>query len=104
VAGSVTGLGDTTLWVLSRHDVGGSFYLVVVAAGPSPVLTFDGSCSVTESGVGNSSDRGSDIVYYAVQANTDCTKILSALHNYDSVPEVPKGCTILQGQRSVQIK
>lgn len=104
VVGGVTGLGGNTLWILSRHNVGGSFYLVAGAAGLSPILTKDGPWSVTDESVGNPSDRGSDIVYYAVQANADCAKTLSAMHNYDSFQEVPKGCTILQGQRSVRVK
>lgn len=104
VAGSVTGLGGNTLWILSRHDVGGSFYPVPGAAGLLPVLTKDGPWSVTDVSVGDPSDRGGNIVYYAVQANADCTRTLSALHNYDSLPDLPKGCTILQGQRSVRVR
>ncbi len=104
MSGSVTGLGGDTLWILSRHDVGGSFYLVPGAAGLSPVRTKDGPWSVTDESVGNPSDRGGNVVYYAVQANADCAKNLSAMHNYDSFPDLPKGCTILQGQRSVRVK
>lgn len=104
VSGSVTGLDDNTLWILSRHDVGGSFYLVSGAAGLSPVRTKDGPWSVTDESVGNPSDRGGNVVYYAVQANADCTRALSAMHNYDSLQEPPRGCTILQGLRSVRIK
>lgn len=103
VVGSVTGLDGNTLWILSRHDVGGSYY-PVGAAGPAPVATKDGPWKVTDEGVGDPSDRGSNVVYYPVQANAECVKILSAMHNYDSLPNVPQGCTILPSLRSVRIK
>jgi hypothetical protein len=64
----------------------------------------DGPWSVTDEGVGDPSDKGSAIVYYAVQANADCSRILSSEQNYDSFRELPKGCTILQSQKQVQIK
>ncbi|MGH3773148.1 MAG: hypothetical protein ACRDRW_17435 [Pseudonocardiaceae bacterium] len=106
VAGSVTGLGGDTLWILSMHDVGGSFYLVPGVAGLSPVAPQDGPWGVTDEGVGNPTDRGGTVVYYAVQANADCTKTLSSMRSDDSFHEheLPKGCTILQGLRSVRVK
>lgn len=104
VSGTVTGLGSNTLWILSKHEIGGSFYLVLGEAGVSPVIIKDGPWSVTDEGVGNPSDKGSAIVYYAVQANAECSRTLSAKQNYDSFHELPTGCTILQGQREVHIK
>lgn len=98
VLGNVTGLGgDHTFWILSRHDVGGSFYLV------PPTVTKDGPWSVTDENVGDSLDKGSNFVYYAVQANAECTKTLSSMGAYDSFKEIPNGCTI-QGQRYVRIR
>jgi hypothetical protein len=104
VAGSVTGLGGNTLWILSRHDVGRSFYVVPGTAGIAPIITKDGPWSVTDEVVGDPSDKGSNVVYYAVQADADCTKTLSAMHHYDSFREMPKGCAILPGLRGVRVK
>ena len=104
VSGTVTGLGSNTLWILSKHEIGGSFYFVLGEAGVSPVITKDGPWSATDEGVGDPSDKGSAIVYYAVQANAECSRTLSSKQNYDSFHELPTGCTILQGQREVQIK
>ena len=77
VSGTVTGLGGNTLWILSRHDVGKSFYLVLGEEGVSPVITKDGPWSVTDEGMGDPPPiRGSAIVYHAVQANANCSRIL----------------------------
>lgn len=103
LVGSVTGLDGNTLWILSRHEDGGSYY-PVGAAGPAPVATKDGPWTVTDEGVGDPSDRGSNVVYYPVQANAECAKTLSNIHNYDSLSSPPQGCTILPSLRSVQIK
>ena len=103
VAGSVTGLGGNTLWILSMHDIGGSFYLVG-ATGPSPAATKDGPWNITDVGVGDPSDHGGDVFYYPVQANADCTKTLSAMNNYASFPKPPQGCTTLPPLRTVRIK
>lgn len=97
VSGSVTGLGSDTLWILSRHDVGGSFYLV------PPTITQDGPWSVTDENVGDPLDKGSNFVYYAVQANAECTKALSSMDIYDSFREIPKGCTA-RDQRHVRVR
>ncbi|MGH3856758.1 MAG: hypothetical protein ACRDR6_25390 [Pseudonocardiaceae bacterium] len=104
VVGSVTGLGGNTLWILSKHEVGGSYYLPAGAAGPSPVATKDRPWTVTDEGVGDASDRGGNVVYYPVQANAECAKTLSAMHHYDSLPKLPQACTILPSLRSVRIK
>ncbi len=97
VSGSVTGLGSDTLWILSRHDVGGSFYLV------PPTIVKDGPWSVIDGNVGDSLDKGSNFVYYAVQANAECAKSLSSMDIYDSFKEIPKGCTT-RGQRNVRVR
>jgi hypothetical protein len=96
LSGSVTGLGDDDLWIISRHEVGGSFYLI------PPAITKDGPWDVLDQRVGDPSDKGSYFVYYAVRANADCTKSLSSVRN--SFRDLPQGCTVVQGQLSVRIK
>ena len=97
VSGSVTGLGSDTLWILSMHEVGGSFYLV------PPAITKDGPWSVTDEDVGNPLDKGSNFVYYAVQANAECTNTLSSMNIYDSFKELPEGCDS-RDQRYVRVR
>jgi hypothetical protein len=105
VTGTVTGLGSNTLWILSWHEDGGSFFLIPGAAGVSAVTTKDGPWSTTDQNVGNSSDKGRTIAYTAVGANSECNKTLSAMRDDDSFREPPKGCIILPGgQRSVRVK
>ena len=102
VSGTVRGLGGNTLWILSWHEDGGSFYQISGVEGISPVTTKDGPWSVTDENVGNRSDKGRAIVYFAVQANVECTKLLSSKH--DPFREMPKGCITLPDQRGVKVK
>ncbi len=95
LSGSVTRLGSDTLWIISRHEVGGSFFLT------TPLIEKDGPWSVLDRRAGDSSDKGSNFIYYAVQANADCAKSLSSIRN--SFKNLPRGC-IVQGQRSVRVK
>lgn len=106
VSGTVTGLGATTLWILSWHQDGGSFFPISGAGGISPVATKDGPWSITDEHVGDATDKGQAIVYTAVQADAECTKTLSAMHDYGSFrdSDLPKGCTPLPSRRGVQIK
>jgi hypothetical protein len=93
LSGTVTGLGTDTLWILSWHSSGGSFYMVPAADGSiSPAATKDGPLAVTDQNVGDLGDRGKEIIYYAVQANLDCTHTLSLKNTYDSFRGLPEGC------------
>ncbi|MGH3822538.1 MAG: hypothetical protein ACRDRA_06820 [Pseudonocardiaceae bacterium] len=95
VSGNVTGLGGDTLWILSWHEDGGSFYPV------PPAIPKDGPWKVFDRHVGNSSDRDSNFVYYAVQANSDCARDLTA--KSDSFRDLPKSC-LVRNQRSIRVK
>lgn len=106
VSGTVTDLGDNTLWIWSWHQDGESFFLISGEKGISPATTKNGPWVITDQHVGNKTDRGKTITYTAVQANTECAKTLSAMPDDESfhAEEIPKGCTILPAHRSVQIK
>jgi hypothetical protein len=91
----VTGLGSDTLWIVSRHEDGGSYYLV-----PPPIAK-DGYSSFLDESVGNSSDKGSNIVYFAVLANADCAQVLSAIRG--PFENLPPSCTY-RGQRVVRVR
>lgn len=97
VSGSVlvAGLGKNKIWIVSRHDVGGSYYPIY------PPITEDGYQQFVDQGVGDSSDKGSNIVYFAVLANADCDQSLSAVR--DSFRTLPPGC-ILRDQRAVRVR
>jgi hypothetical protein len=104
VSGTVTGLGQRQLWILSWHEDGKSFFMVPGAAGVSAVSTKDGPWSVTDEGVGNPSDQGKTIVYTAVLAGAKCAQALSVMHNSDSFHVPPPGCIILPDRRDVRVK
>jgi hypothetical protein len=97
VSGSVqvAGLGGDTLWIVSRHDDGGSYYLV------SPPIAKDGYSSFLDESVGDSSDRGSSISYFAVLANAGCAQALSAIPG--PFKTLPPSCTY-RGQRVVRVR
>jgi hypothetical protein len=96
VSGSVqvSGLGNDTLWIVSRHD-GGSYYLV------SPPIAKDGYSSFLDESVGDSSGRGSSIAYFAVLANADCAQALSAIPG--PFKNLPPSCTY-RDQRVVRVR
>jgi hypothetical protein len=97
VSGSilVTGLGNNKIWIVSRHDVGGSYYPIY------PPIIKDGYQEFVDQNVGDSSDKGHNVVYFAVLANADCAQTLSALG--DSFRTLPDGCALLD-QRAVRVK
>jgi hypothetical protein len=97
VSGSilVTGLGNNKIWIVSRHDVGGSYYPIY------PPIVKDGYQEFVDQNVGDSSDKGHNVVYFAVLANADCAQTLSAMD--DSFRKLPDGCALLD-QRVVRIK
>jgi hypothetical protein len=97
VSGSVlvTGLGNNKIWIVSRHDKGGSYYLI------RPPITEDGYQKFVDQGVGDSSDKGSNIVYFAAPANADCTQALAAVDGFFRT--LPSGCILLD-QRVVRVR
>jgi hypothetical protein len=103
VAGTVTGLGKNTLWILAWHEDGGSFFMVSGESGVSPVATKDGPWSVTDEGVGTPSDKGRIISYTAVLAGAECTKALAAKRDDDSFHALPPGCINFSDHRDVQV-
>jgi hypothetical protein len=105
VAGTVSGLGNNKLWIMSWHEDGGSFFPVSGPEGISPVTDKNGPWSVTDEGVGNPSDHGKTIVYTAVLADAECTKTLSTKpDDYSFRAPLPQGCTILPDHRGVRVK
>jgi hypothetical protein len=93
LSGTVAGLGTDTLWILSWHASGGSFYMVPAANGSiSPVARNDGVWATTDQHVGDLSDLGKRIIYYAVQASSDCARTLSLKDTYTSFRDLPKVC------------
>ncbi|MGH3885985.1 MAG: hypothetical protein ACRDSZ_05325 [Pseudonocardiaceae bacterium] len=96
VSGSVfvAGLGGNKIWIVSRHDVGGSYYPIY------PPIAKDGYQEFIDQGVGDSSDKGNNIVYFAVLANADCTQALSDQNFFRTLPT---GCVLLD-QRVVRVK
>lgn len=93
LVGTVTGLGTDTLWILSQHSSGRSYYMVPLEnGGISPVAEEDGNWHVTDYNVGDASDRGGQIIYYALQANSDCSRELLSKDEGDSFRSLPGGC------------
>jgi hypothetical protein len=97
VSGSilVAGLGNNKIWIVSRHDVGGSYYPIY------PPIAKDGYQEFVDQAVGDSSDKGHNVVYFAVLANADCAQDLSAMDG--SFRTLPHGCALLD-QRAVRVK
>ena len=97
VSGSVliAGLGKNKIWIVARHDEGGSYYPV------DPPIAEDGYQSFVDQNVGDSSDKGRNIVYFAVLANADCAQALAA--EGESFRTLPRSCTLLD-QRLVRVR
>lgn len=94
LSGAVAGLGDDTLWIVSQNGADGSYY-------PIDSVTQDGTWNIRDPSVGDTSDKGHDIFFLAVQANSDCAHTLSTRKYFDTLPG---GCHLLPDQVIVRVK
>ncbi len=103
VAGSVTGLADDTLWVVTKPDAGDGLYYLTLSG---PVTDHDGNWSFTDLKVGDDSDRGHDIIYFALQSNRSCSEVLAATPEDENGNRtfalLPAGCSA-RADRSVKV-
>jgi len=90
VSGRVSGLGNETLWLVTKPDAGGGAYYLT---DNSPVARTDGSWSFPDTGVGDASDRGLSITYLAVAADAACSAALAQAG--DTVDALPGGCQVV---------
>lgn len=94
VAGSVTGLAGDTLWVVTKPDAGDGLYYLTLGG---PVTDHDGNWSFTDPEVGDDSDRGHNIVYFALQANRACSETLAVtprnVNGDRTFALLPAGCS-----------
>lgn len=96
VSGSVTGLGEATLWVVTKPDIGDGVYYMTQ---DGPVTERDGNWSFIDIQVGDDGDRGFNITYYVLQADQACGNALTGVpRNEDGLRTFPilfEGCEIL---------
>jgi hypothetical protein len=89
VAGTLRGIGDDTLWLVTKPDAGEGFYYLTANG---PVARQDGDWSFPDTEVGDETDKGMGIYYLAVQANKHCADILSSTDT--KIKPLPTGCTV----------
>lgn len=102
LAGRVSGLHGRTLWLISRPQESDSYFL----AASGPVTAHDGDWSSVDQEVGDLTDRGSQIVYFAVLADPACAGGLGAARRdtggENRLMRLPPDCEVV-ASRSVQI-
>jgi hypothetical protein len=101
VAGNIVGLGGDTLWIVLTPDAGGRYYLTQ----GSPVADHDGPWRSLASQVGDSSDKGHNIVFKALQANRSCSVQLAAVRPEQGslvLSLLPDSC-VVRAQRAVAV-
>jgi len=103
VAGSVTGLAGDALWIVSKAEIGdGQYYLTQIG----PVADHDGQWSVVDEHVGDDSDKGHKITYFALQANRSCSERLTTIPQNQNGSRafilIPNGCAV-RAQRAIAV-